>query len=512
MSNVNNSAATARVRAPAVVPTSSVAVPNVAQAHAVQPETPMAPAIARSAVTDSGTRRPGAATVKDAMLRQLKAEYPRDDKATKVARSLIVGYLRDTQKTAVQVLRSPVELARCAEKTSLSCGVIRAAMWSDVQHMENALFFASVFPSQKPDRGTDEIESVAATIMRNDDVLSFSDGLFFGLHEATHAEGALSHRSDGVSADKTSAKYLSQKAAVQRELQATRMTPQQMIESPDRLEQASQRLALSTGSLKEFLVEAGAIQSPNPNRFLSIEDETWANFHTAVYSHIVPYESDGSREDLPAGKYICIHQNIGQFYQEENCPLWTGVRQTTRAYLIRSLPPYSPIIPYIEDRMYQFIHTGVRDAIFDSVEPEIQEGCAKSGATFSFESLRASCKEVEAYFQANFLSEPHVIVDDVRYFPVGGRMSALEEFHARMVSALLSLSPSYGDNMRPRASLSPSEAAQVELDISAFYALERATSPTKHTRETHDLLQAAYARIDGKVELSWGYCALPAAT
>jgi hypothetical protein len=512
MPHVNNSSLTARLRTPAVVPASPVTARNVAEPPAVRPETPMAPGITQSAVTETAARSSGTATVKDAMLRQLKAEYPRDNKSERVARSLIDGYLCDTQKTAVQVLRSPIELARCAEKTSLSCGVIRAAMWSVVQHMENALFFGTVLPNQKPDRGADEIRSVAATIMRNDDVFSFSDGLFLGFHEATHAEGTLSHRSDGVSADKTSTRYSSQKASVQRELQATQLTPQQMIESPDRLEQASQRLALSTTSVKEFLVEAGAIQSPNPNRFLSIEDETWANFHTAVYSHIVPYESDGSREDLPAGKYICIHQNIGQFRQQEDCPLWTGVRQTTRAYLIRSLPPYSPIITYIEDRMYQFIHSGVRDSLFDSVEPEIQEGCAKNGATFSFESLRASCKEVEAYFQANFLSDPHVVVDEVRYFPVGGRMSALEEFHARMVSALLSLSPSYGDNMRPRASLSPSDAAQVELDINAFYELERATSPTKHTRETHDLLQAAYARIDGKVELSWGYCALPAAT
>jgi hypothetical protein len=457
---VNHNAAPGRVCAPAVVPASPVAVQNVAEAHAVQAETPMAPGVTRSAVTESGARAPGTATVKDAMLRQLKAEYPRDNKAERVARSLIDGYLRDAQKTAVQVLRSPIELARCAEKTSLSCGVIRAAMWADVERTDNALFFVVAHPTTfKIERS--ETHSSKLSFVRNQETATFYD-TYCGVHEATHAEGSVP--------DETGDTHV--------------LTPQPMAPQ----------------------ARGG---SSSPQRLVSIEDETWANFHTLFYQYLSTQNVENDKPDRPAGRYMTISAKHLQWDESETSLLWQAARQTTRAYLFKLAHPQSAFVTDTLRLMYRFIVSGDRDPYLDVVEPELAAVCAKDGAAFSFDALRESALEVEAYLQAQFLSEPNVTVKGVHYFPLGERLSAIEEFHARMVSAARSLSPTYGDNLRPRASLSPQDATQVEHDIRAFYALERATRTTKDSPETQKQLQEAYSRIDGKVELSWGYCALP---
>jgi hypothetical protein len=438
----------------------------------VQPETTMAPGVTRSAVTESGARRPGTATVKDAMLRQLKATYPRDNKAERAARALIDVYLRDTAKTAVQVLRSPIELAICAEKTSLSCGSIRAAMWADVERMDNTAFFISAHPTTfRASRS--EFHASHISMVRNHESVDLANS-FIGRHEATHAEGALPNPGSCVPM------AVSGSIGVHHN---SRLTEDAHAVSP----------AIS-----------------NMQRLVSIEDETWANFHTFFYQLISISETTNDKVNLPAGRYVTVPEKYLQWNESESSALWQAARQTTRAYLLKLAHPQSAFVTETIRLMYKFIVTGERDPFLDVVEPELAAACAKDGATFSFDALRKSALDVEQYLHAHFLSEPHVTIKGDHYFPAGDRMSAIEEFHARMVSAARSLSPIYNDNLRPRASLSPAEAKQVEHDIRAFYAFERARRQTKDSPETQQQLQQAYNLIDGKVELSWGYCALPA--
>jgi hypothetical protein len=161
-----------------------------------------------------------------------------------------------------------------------------------------------------------------------------------------------------------------------------------------------------------------------------------------------------------------------------------------------------------------FLAGGEKSDKLKSIDSKINEYAQeKWGQPFSLDAQKAATNSIVKSFNETFFADDHI--EDSTHFmwKMSGqdeqnKMSAVEEFYARMKSGLRALDPT-SDSLVPLATLSPSEKMDVQASLTAFLKL-RAVEPPPLDAEA--LLAEAWAKIAGKVETAWGYCELPASS